>query len=225
MRGYSTFPWAPELEAHNHMAYSHIQDTSWMSVLFLCRCIVSIFYSRRRLVRTGIRTCLLRCRSLARYQQCPPTGQYWFYSVVNSTEICLFVFENLKSTALIKISLWCAVFLEYSHTQNRTHYNLLPSVLPFFLRPRKFSVPRYIYICIYIYIYILEKNWLLPNVVDSMLSYIWKNDIFWWIWQDDKNKWKKWKNQTLTTGLVVMFCSKFTEKLDQTKHFFRFSTF
>ena len=35
----------------------------------------------------------------------------------------------------------------------------------------------------------------------------------------------KWINQTLTTGLVVIFRSLFKEELLQTKHFWSFSTF
>ena len=33
---------------------------------------------------------------------------------------------------------------------------------------------------------------------------------------------EKWINQTLTTGLVVIFCSLFTVELFQTKYFFEF---
>ena len=37
---------------------------------------------------------------------------------------------------------------------------------------------------------------------------------------DKMIKKKKWINQTLTMGLVVIFCSLLTEELCQTKHFF-----
>ena len=46
LKGYSTFPKAPEvLEPHHQIVLCHIQDTRWWGVLPLCRGAVGIFYS------------------------------------------------------------------------------------------------------------------------------------------------------------------------------------